>query len=499
MLVSHKGGNNMNEEALANLSNRMQNDFYVGVVGSVRSGKSTFINSFFRLMILPNIHDEFLKHKIVDELPQSAAGKQIMTVEPKFVPSTSLELDVNDTKLTLRFVDCVGEIIPSSEGYGNEAEPRLVKTPWYDEAIPFKEAASIGTEKVIYNHSNLGIYVTSDGSFGDFKRYDYEAIENLLIPKMKDMNKPFVIVLNTKNPESTETKQLVSDLEEKYQVSVVALSAVSMTKEDCNIVLERALSEFPIADLEISLPDYIQVIGEDIPMKKSMMETIKEVEKKYKKVKDVQNICGDLKESNLFSNVKLELLEASTGKATIVLDLDNSKYQEIVNDLLEDHASTRAEFIKYLYTSKKANEVYAQVQSAIEEAKQTGYGVSIPRVEDMKLLAPTVIKKNGMYGVKLSAQAPCIHMIAVNVESSFTPIIGSEEQSKMLIESFNMDDEATDDVWNKEFFGRKLFDIVNDGMKSKIYQMPDKSKEKIKNVLDKMMNSNHNSLIAIIL
>lgn len=489
----------MNEEALANLSSRMKNDFYVGVVGSVRSGKSTFINTFFKLMVLPNINDDFLKHKIVDELPQSAAGKQIMTVEPKFVPSTSLELDVNDTKLTLRFVDCVGEIIPSSEGYGNDLEPRLVKTPWYDEAIPFKEAASIGTEKVIYNHSNLGIYVTSDGSFGEFKRFDYEMIENSMIPKLKMMNKPFVIVLNTKDPKSKNATDLAKELENKYQVSCVPLSAVNMTKEDCNNVLTKALSEFPITDLEISLPDYIEAIGEDIPLKENIMNVIKEVQSKYKKVKDVNNICDELKDSELFSSVKLELLEASTGKAIIILDLDNSKYQEIVNDLLGDNSSSKASFIKYLYESKKANEVYAQVKVAIEEAKQTGYGMSIPRVSDMKLLTPTVVKKNGMYGVKLAAQAPCIHMIAVDVESSFTPIIGSEEQSKMLIESFNYNEDNTDEMWNKEFFGRKLYDIVNDGMKSKIHQMPEKSKEKIKNVLDKMMNSNHNSLIAIIL
>lgn len=489
----------MNEEALANLSNRMQNDFYVGVVGSVRSGKSTFINSFFKLMVLPNVKDEFLKHKIVDELPQSAAGKQIMTVEPKFVPSTSLEMDMNDTKLTLRFVDCVGEIIPSAEGYGNDSEPRLVKTPWYDEAIPFKEAASIGTEKVIYNHSNLGIYVTSDGTFGEFSRADYEQVEEQLIPKMKELNKPFVIVLNTKDPSGKQAIDLAKSMEEKYEISVVPLSAVHMTKDDCNLVLKRALSEFPIADLEISLPDYIDSIGEDVPLKGNILKAIKEVESKYKKVKDVHNICDELKQTALFSGVKLELMEASTGKASIVLDLDNAKYQEIVTELLGDHAKNRADFIRYLYQSKKANEVYEQVQSAIEEAKQTGYGVSIPRVEDMKLLAPTIVKKNGMYGVKLAAQAPCLHMIAVNVESSFTPIIGSEEQSKMLIDSFHVDEDNTEEMWNKEFFGRKLFNIVNDGMKSKIYQMPDKSKEKIKTVLDKMMNSNHNSLIAIIL
>ena len=489
----------MNDEAMLSLSNRMKNDFYIGVVGSVRSGKSSFINSFFRLMVLPNINDEFLKHKIQDELPQTAAGRQIMTVEPKFIPSTSLEMNVNDTIMNIRLVDCVGEIIPSSEGYGSDMEPRLVKTPWYDEPIPFKEAAQIGTEKVIYSHSNLGIYVTSDGSFGDFKRYDYENIESHLIPKMKELNKPFVILLNTKDPKSSEANKLAKELEAKWGVTCLCINAINLSVDDCNNILSKALDEFPIADLEIQLPDYISVLGDDISLKSEIDTVITEVEKKYNKVKDVENICSSLRESNIFSSVKLELLEASTGKATIVLDLDDYKYKEIVDSLLGENTKSKADFIKYLYTSKQANEVYSKVNEAILEATETGYGVSIPRIEDMKLLPPAVVKKNGMYGVKLSAKAPCIHMIAVDLESSFTPIIGSEEQSKMLMDSLSSDDTDDSEVWNKEFFGKKLSDIVNDSMKSKIHSLPDKSKDKIKNVLDKIMNSQRNNLITIIL
>lgn len=489
----------MNDIALTNLSSRMKNDFYVGVVGSVRSGKSSFINSFFRLMVLPNVNDEFLKHKILDELPQTAAGRQIMTVEPKFIPSTTLEMNINETLLNLRFVDCVGEIIPSSEGYGSDLEPRLVKTPWFDDAIPFKEAAQIGTEKVIFNHSNLGIYITSDGSFGDFKRYDYESIENNLIPKMKELNKPFVILLNTKDPKDKNAIDLANEIENKWGTTCLCINAINLTKEDCNNVLSKALEEFPIADLEISLPDYIDVIGDDIKLKANINQVISEVENKYNKVKDVEKICDSLRSSELFSNVQLELLEASSGKASIVLDLDDSKYKEIVDSLLGSNSKTKADFIKYLYTSKKANEVYLQVKEAILEAQETGYGVSVPRIEDMKLLPPSVVKKNGMYGVKLSATAPCIHMIAVDLESSFTPIIGSEEQSKMLMESFTGEDVEDEEVWNKEFFGKKLSDIVNDSMKSKIHSLPEKSKDKIKNVLDKIMNSQRNNLIAIIL
>jgi stage IV sporulation protein A len=487
----------MNDTSLINIAGRMKNDFYVGVVGSVRSGKSTFINSFFKLMILPNIDDEFLKHKIVDELPQSAAGKQIMTVEPKFIPSASATIDIGDTKVSLRFVDCVGEIIPSSEGYGNDEEPRLVKTPWYDDAIPFKEAAQIGTEKVINNHSNLGIYVTSDGSFGEFKRKEYEAVENNLIPKMKELNKPFVIVLNTKNQASSETLSIAKELEDKWNVGVVVLSALNMTKEDCKKVLAKALDEFPISDLEIALPDYIGVIGDDIEIRKTINEAIKEVEMKYTKVKEVNFICNNLRDTNIFSNVTLELFDAATGVATIKLELDDDKYNEIVTSLLGDVMDTKADFINFLYKSRKANEVYNQVEEAINQAKESGYGVSVPKLEDMMLLPPQVVKKNGMFGVKLAAKATVIHMIAVDLESSFTPIIGSEEQSKMFMNSLSESDDEK--LWNTEFFGKKLSDIVNESMKLKVNSLPIKSKDKIKNVLDKIMNSNHNNLIAIIL
>ncbi|MGM9969383.1 MAG: stage IV sporulation protein A [Anaeroplasma sp.] len=484
-------------DAFNDLSNRMKNNFYVGVVGSVRSGKSSFINSFFKLMVLPYVDDEFVKNKIMDELPQSAAGKQIMTVEPKFVPSTTLEFNINNTVLNLRFVDCVGEIIPSAEGYGSDKEPRLVKTPWFDEAIPFKEAAQIGTEKVIYNHSNLGIYITSDGSFGDFSRNEYEAVENNLIPKMKELNKPFVIVLNTKTPNSESVLNLAKSIESKWDVSTIAINAVNMSKEDCNNVLLKALDEFPIADLEIQLPDYISVLGDDIEIKKSISTVIKEVQTKYKKVKDVQNICSSLRDCNLFKNVKLELLDVANGKANIILDLEESKYKEIVDSLLGDKIQSRADFIEYLYTSNKALAIYKQVSSAINEAKETGYGVSVPQITDMKLLPPEVVKKNGMYGVKLAAKASVIHMISVDLESSFTPIIGSEDQSKMLMNSLNENGE--DQIWNTEFFGKKLSDIVNDSMKAKLHSIPDRSKDKIKNVLDKIMNSERNNLIAIIL
>ena len=488
----------MSDQAFLNLSSRMKNEVFLGFIGSCRSGKSTLINSFIKLLILPNINDEFLKHKILDELPQTAEGKQIMTVEPKFIPSTSMEIKVDDTVMNIRLVDCVGEILASSEGYGTTEEPRMVKTPWYNEPIPFKEAASIGTEKVIFHHSNLGIYVTSDGSFTEFSRNEYEEVENKLIPKLKQMGKPFVIVLNTKDPKSEKALKLAKELELKYEVNVICLSAINLELSDVENIILKALEEFPIKDLELLLPDYLNVLGDEIGLKNEIMTTIKEVEMKYSKIKDIRNICNELESSNQFSEVKLDLLDISTGDAKIILNLDESKYIQIIDELLGEAIKTRKDFVSYLYKSKNANNIYEDINQAILEAKESGYGVSIPKVKDMKLIKPEVVKRNGLYGVKLAAKATCLHVVAVDVEASFTPIIGSLDQSNMLINSLDDDGEESD-IWEKEFFGKKLSDIVNDSMKAKIINLPDKSKDKIKNVLERIMNSNHNNLIAIII
>jgi stage IV sporulation protein A len=312
------------------------------------------------------------------------------------------------------------------------------------------------------------------------------------------MGKPFVIVLNTKDPASEKAKNLAKELEGKYEVSVLCLSALNLVLEDVQNIILKALEEFPIKDLEIMLPDYLNVLGDEIELKNEIMMAIKDVEMKYTKIKDVRNICNELELSNQFSEVKLDLLDISTGDAKIILNLDDSKYKQIVDDLLGEAIKSRKDFVSYLYKSKNANSMYEDINQAILEAKESGYGISIPKSKDMKLVKPEVVKRNGMYGVKLAAKATCLHIVAVDVEASFTPIIGSLDQSNMLMNSFNENGEESD-VWEKEFFGKKLSDIVNDSMKSKIIGLPDKSKDKIKNVLERLMNSSHNNLIAIII
>lgn len=489
----------MNDNALNNLTSRMKDDFYVGVVGSVRSGKSSFINKFFELKVLPYLNDEFIKNKIVDELPQTADGKQIMTVEPKFIPSTSLNINVKeDWNFNIRIVDCVGQIIPSATGYSTEDGPRLVKTPWFDDKIPFEDAAKIGTEKVIKNHSNLGIYITSDGSFGEFSRAEYKKVEEDLIPQLMSLEKPFTIVLNTKNPTGKLAQSIKLELEEKYKVVVNALNVIQMTQAEIDQVLSSALGEFPIEDLEIALPEYFAVLGDDIELKKLVDDEISNASNNYNKIKDIAKIQDYLKNTNLFKDVKLDVFSPTDAKVIIEIELKEETYQTILEELLGDKGDSRSAYISYLYECKKLSKTYENLGSALEMAKETGYGISVPQAADMKLLPPQIVKQNGKYGVKLSAIAPSIHLIKVDVESSFTPIIGSEAQSQMMMDNLLNEDIENSEVWNKEFFGRKLSEIVNDGIRAKIYQMPDKSKDKLKNVLDKMINSSHNGLIAII-
>lgn len=489
----------MNDIAMNNLSNRMNNDFYLGVVGSVRSGKSSFINTFFKLKVLPYIDDDFTKHKILDELPQCSDGKQIMTVEPKFIPANSLEIKVNeDTRMNVRLVDCVGSIIPSAIGYEGDDGPRLVKTPWFDEAIPFEEAARIGTEKVIYNHANLGIYVTSDGSFGDFKRYEYEAVEAKLIPILEELKKPYVIVLNVADPKSDSSQKLKEELSLKYNVGVVVVNILKMTEEDCDLILKEALKEFPIEELELLLPDYLEVIGDDVPIKKQIDDLLINIRGNYTKIKDVNNIVDSIKDANLFSNVEMTLFSPGEAKVSIKMEIASDKYEEIVNELLDNSINNRVEFLAYLYKCKKAIKVYDEIGESLLECKEKGYSVASPVKEEMKLLAPTILKQNGNYGVKLEAIAPSIHLIKVDVNSTFTPMVGSAKESENIIEGL-VNKDNNDEVWNQEFFGRKLADILNDSMKNKVCGISDKSKDKIKNILNKVVNANNNGFIAIIL
>lgn len=483
----------MNNDKLNEIVKRLHGDFFVSCVGAVRTGKSTFINKFMNLKILPYITDDYLKNKILDELPQTSAGKQIMTVEPKFVPSEAINVNIGDINMNLRMVDSVGFVLPSALGYQNDEGPRLVKTPWLDEPIDFKEAARIGTEKIMENHSNLAIVLTSDGSFNDFSKEEYDEVLDEVVTKMKTLAKPFVIVLNTAYPKKEETLKAVSEMAIKYDESVYACNVLNMEDVDIDQIFSLALSEFEIESLTYKLPDILDVLGDDIKLKGELDEIISAKDLSIRRVKDITKITDKIKALDDIEDASVDL---DGGNVLVNIVIKNDYIKALINDLCDFEVNTKADLIKALYNGYKAIGLEKQYGQALAACNETGYGVAIPSVENMKMLPPTVIKQAGRYGVKVEAIAPSIHFIKVDVKSSFAPIIGSLEQSKSLIDSLDGEEAK---IWDKEIFGRKISEIVNDGVKQKIYALPETSKEKLKDVMNKLLNSNRNSLIAIVL
>ena len=485
-------------KTLEMIAARCKGECSVGIIGPTRSGKSTFISQFIKKKILPLVNDDFLTQKITDELPQSSAGKDIMTVEPKFVPNNAININVGDVKMNVRLVDSVGYVIPNASGYYDDNGPKLVKTPWFDEEIPFKEAAEIGTKKIMTNHSTIGIVITSDGSFGDFSRNDYMSVEETIIKEMIELNKPFVVVINSINPTAEATLKIKEEIEEKYNVSVVCLDVLKMDDNDIDLVLKAALNEFEINELNLMLPSFISVLYDDNPIKATILNEVSEASKDYKKFKDVEKIKAALIATEIFTDVKMDIVDAGSGICNIILELDDAYYNQIVNSFIGHDLTDKSEFIALLQEYSELKNKYGNIRDAIDEVMATGYGISYPTVKDMKLLDPEVTETSGRYGVKLKAIAPSIHMIRVDVESTFEPIIGSLEQSTMLIESLMKDDDITK-AWDKEIFGRKLSELVNDGIKTKINLVPDKAKIKLQESLQKIVNCGNGGLIAIIL
>ncbi|MCK9537276.1 MAG: stage IV sporulation protein A [Bacilli bacterium] len=488
-------------DIIRNVVYRTNGEMYIGVVGSVRSGKSLFIRKFIENKVLPYVTAD-LKDNIIDDLPQSGEGRTIMTVEPKFVPANTANIVIDkDLKISVRLVDCVGYIIPTAKGYMNEDHtPRLVKTPWFSENIPFEEAATIGTKKVIENHTHIGILMTSDGSFGEFTRPEFEKVEERLVEELKNLDKPFVIVLNTAEANTNKTKALVDDLVNKYEVGVVAVNVANLTNSDIDKILYEALNEFDIAKLDIRIPNWITVLDDRHPVKNEFNTTINDVTGEFRKFKHVQLIREKLAECELFEKVDITSLDSGTGEVEIEISCNDDLYNKIVEEIIGDAINDRGKFIELLQDATLARSEYENYRSALEAVKTTGYGIAIPQIENMTLETPEVIKQGSRYGIKLRALAPSIHMIKVEVDSSFEPIIGSEDQSKKLLDKLLSDyDNNPEQIWESEIFGRKLSEVVNDGIKAKIYLMPENVQYKLRECLEKIVNKGRGGIIAFIL
>ena len=485
-------------EVIKNIATRTGGDIYLGVVGAVRTGKSTFIRRFMENLVVPNIQDEFEKKRTLDELPQAASGKMIMTTEPKFVPANAAKIKVDEVTANIKMIDCVGYVINDAKGVDDENGPRYVMTPWYSDPIPFVEAAEIGTEKVIKDHSTIGIVVTSDGSFGEFKRSDYVPAEETVINELKEIGKPYIVLLNSVNPASNEAISLTEELKGKYNVPVLPINVELMQERDMLNILKEALYEFPVNEVKVNIPDWIAVLNPEHVVKRAYIEKIRECVIAIDKIRDVDKITDYFNDSNYIENAYLSDIDTANGEATINLTAPNQLYNQILKEIINVDIASKADLLNLFQDFYEAKKEYDQIKSALKTVKQTGYGIASPTLADMKLEKPEIIKQGSRYGVKLKAKAPSIHMIKVDVESTFEPIIGSEMQSKELINSLT-DSKDSSDIWKSEIFGRSLDVIVQEGIQAKLAMMPDSVRFKLCQTLTKIINKGSSTMIAIVL
>ena len=487
-------------EIIKNIAKRSGGDIYLGVVGAVRTGKSTFIKRVVETLIVPHIEDEYERKRALDEIPQSAAGKTIMTTEPKFVPNNTAKIKIDDVECNIKLIDCVGYMINNAIGATDENGPRMVKTPWYNEEIPFTEAAEIGTEKVIKEHSTIGIVVTSDGSIGDFQRNDYIEAETRVIEELKGLGKPFIVVLNTTHPNHPDTENIAKEIRQKHNIPVLPINIEAMNEKDMYDILREALYEFPVLEVRVNIPEWISILNLDNKIKKSYIDTIKESIVEIDKIRDVEKITEHFKENEYIDKCYLSDVDTSTGIITINLSSPMELYNETLNNLIDKEITTKADLLSLFQEYNVAKKEYDQMKYALNMVKQTGYGIATPSIEDMKLDKPEIIKQGPRYGVRLKAVAPSIHMIKVDVESTFEPIIGSESQCKELIDYLTKDQEKDkNEIWKSEIFGRSLDSIVREGIQSKINLMPDNIRFKLQNTLTKVVNKGSSNVITIVI
>lgn len=484
-------------EILKDIGKRTNGDIYLGVVGPVRVGKSTFIKRFMELVVIPLIENPDAKKRAIDELPQSQDGNMIMTVEPKFVPNTAVSVPIEDyMPVNIRLVDCVGFVVAGSKGYQDEqGQIRLVKTPWFLESIPFDQAAKIGTQKVIEDHSTIGIVLTSDGSFTNIERKNYELAEAKVVSELQEIGKPFIIILNTNNPE--KCTDLVNQLTRKYNAPVIALNVLEMDETNINNILKMALYEFPLNALNIQLPRWIDHLEDDNEIKKSINETINANLKTMTKLKDIQYLQNQIAENKYIESVSLVQMDLENGIIDLQIKVYNSLYTDTLYKITGEYIEDKSDLLDLLKLLTKAKKSYESIEHALAMVKSTGYGFSIPTLDEFEVSEPVVTKQGARYGIKMSAKASTIHMLRVDVHSTFEPIIGTKEQSEDFVDYLNS--VPAKELYDCEIFGRKLGSLINEGIHSKLSAIPENAREKIHDILGKIVNKGKSNVIAVVL
>ena len=490
-----------NTRIYEDIRKRTQGDIYIGVVGPVRTGKSTFIKKFMETIVLPNMDSDSVKDRAVDELPQSAAGRTIMTTEPKFIPEQAARVELNgNVNFKVRMVDCVGYIVPSSLGYIEGETPRMVKTPWFEEEIPFNMAAEIGTQKVISEHSTIGLVVTTDGSISDIPRYEYEEAEERVINELKEINKPFIVLLNCMYPDSPAATDLGLSLSEKYSVPVLPVNCIDITEEKIREILRQVLMVFPVREVDVCVPSWMKSLGSDHKIKKSLIETIKTQGEKLRCIRNINDMCMNLANEDYIVASSIKDISLGDGKATIRADVTNSVFYEIVTEISGVEVRSEAQLISTLTEMSQISQKYKRIRSALDEVEATGYGIVMPDIDELTLEEPEIMKQGGKYGVRLKASAPSIHMMKATINTEVAPIVGSESQSEDLVMYLlNEFQENPGKIWQSNIFGKSLDDLVNEGLKNKLYHMPTEARMKLQQTLERIINEGCSGLLCIII
>ncbi|WOV85982.1 stage IV sporulation protein A [Sporosarcina oncorhynchi] len=491
----------MKEELYENLARRTDGDIYIGVVGPVRVGKSTFVKRVMEEVVIPNMTDAGDRARAQDELPQSSPGPVIMTAEPKFVPAQGTQVSIGDGELSfqVRLADCVGYVIDGVKGYEDEDGPKYVHTPWHNEPIPFEEAARIGTDKVIRDHSTIGILLTTDGTVNNIPRAAAEVAEEEIVGKLKEIGKPFVIVLNSKMPAHDRTVALKEQLHEKHGVPVIAISADQLNAQEIQLILKEALYEFPITDIELQKPDWMDVLGADHELNTSIDNVIKEGFLVASKIRKVQELAERLKDEKYVRSAEVVEVDAGKGKATVNIEMDERAFLEVCEDLMQQEMTTKKDWLLFVKDAVKAKKSYDMYAEAIDTAKKTGYGVALPTIDDFQPSPPELIKQDNFYGVRMKAAAPSLHIIRIDMDAEFSPLIGSEFHSQHLLKELkNAYLHDRDALWQTQLFGTPLHEVMKESIRFKTSSVPPNARKRLRETIEQMVNDGNKGMITFI-
>ena len=490
-----------NTRLYEDIAKRTDGDIYVGVVGPVRTGKSTFIKKFMDLLVIPNIDNDYKKERARDELPQSAGGKTIMTTEPKFIPNEAIEITLdNNLKFKTRLVDCVGYLVDNAIGYLEDDMPRMVKTPWSEEEIPFEKAAEIGTKKVIDEHSTIGVLVTTDGSVTDIPREDYIQAEERVVNELKALNKPFIILLNSDDPNSNYTQELANKLTEKYNTTVMPINCEYLTIDDINNMFAKVLYEFPVEQICIKFPRWIDGLDCDHPLKAELYEEIKNAFTDVNVLKDVSSCVDNIKQTEIIARSSIADIQLGSGNVNVEITLKEELFYQILSEITNVDVTNEGDLFSIISDLSKTKKKFDRIAYALEEVEAKGYGIVTPCIDDLELEEPEMIKQGSRFGVKLKAKAPSIHLIKTCVETEVSPIVGSEKQSEELVNYLLSEfDNNPKEIWKSNIFGKSLHELVNEGLQTKLSKMPEDAQMKLQETLERIVNEGSGGLICIIL